>query len=52
MQTACLGTKSQVWKTVPGVEIFENDRFLLSCIKTKTEVFEYNDVIHHIAHNL
>ena len=36
-------------KTVPRVEIFENDGFnTFTYGRTKTEVFEYHDVIHHI----
>ena len=36
-------------KTVPRVEIFENDGFnTFTYGRTKTEVFEYYDVIHHI----
>ena len=33
------------------VEIFENG-LLLSCGRLKMEVFEYDDVIHHIARAL
>ena len=36
-------------KTVPRVEIFENDGFnTFTYGRTKTEVFEYYNVIHHI----
>lgn len=36
-------------KTVPRVEIFENDGFnKFTYGRTKTEAFEYYDVIHHI----
>ena len=35
-------------KTHSGVEILENTGFSFPCGRTKTEVFEYDDVIHHI----
>ena len=31
------------------VEIFENARFLFTFGRTKTEVFEFEDIIHHIT---
>ena len=34
-------------KTLSRVEIFENTGFLTTCRRTKTEVFQYDDVIHH-----
>ena len=34
-------------RTLPRVEIFENAGFLFPCGRTKTEVFECDDVIHH-----
>ena len=30
-----------------GVEIFKNARFLFTCGRMKTEVLEYDDVMHH-----
>ena len=30
-----------------GVEIFKNARFSFTCGRMKTEVFEYDDVMHH-----
>ena len=36
-------------KTHFGVEILENAGFSFPCGRTKTEVLEYDDVIHHIA---
>ena len=35
-------------RTLPRVEIFENAGFPFLCGRTKTEVFECDDVIHHI----
>ena len=34
-------------KTLSKVEIFENAGFSTTCRRTKTEVFQYDDVIHH-----
>ena len=34
-------------KTLSRVEIFENAGFSTTCRRTKTEVFQYDDVIHH-----
>ena len=34
-------------KTLSRVEIFENAGFSTTCRRTKTEVFQYGDVIHH-----
>ena len=36
--------KTDLSKTLPRVKIFENDGFLFTCGKTKTEVFEHYDV--------
>ena len=36
--------KTDLSKTLPRVKIFENDGFLFTCGRTKTEVFEYYDV--------
>ena len=35
-------------RTLPRVVIFENAGFAFTCGRTKTEVFECDDVIHHI----
>ena len=35
-------------KTVPRVECFENTDLSFSCGRTKTEIFEYNDVIDRV----
>ena len=35
-------------KTLSRAEIFENAGLSFTCGRTKTEVFEYDDVIHHI----
>lgn len=39
--------KSHLLKTLSRVKIFENASHSFTCGRTKTEVFEYNDVIHH-----
>ena len=35
-------------KTFSRVEIFEKAGFSFTCGRTKTEVFQYDDVIHHV----
>ena len=39
--------KTQVFKNGPKGEIFEIVGFSFTCGRTKTEVFEYDDVTHH-----
>ena len=39
-------------KTISRVEIFENAGFLFRRERTKREIFEYDDVIHHIVREL
>ena len=39
-------------KTLSRVEIFENAAFSFTCGRTKTEVFEYDDVTHHITSSM
>ena len=56
---SCLAYRSQVFgenghqkriisKTVSRVKLFENAGHLFTCGRTKTEVSEYDDVIHHL----
>ena len=35
-------------KTLSRVKIFENASHSFTCGRTKTEVFEYDDVMHHL----
>ena len=39
-------------ETISRVEIFENAGFSFTCGRTKMEIFEYDDVIHHIVREL
>ena len=42
--------KKRFPKMVARVSFFENASLSFSCERTKTKVFEYDDVIHHTAH--
>ena len=44
------GNRKRMLPNLSSVEIFENACLSFSCGQTKTEVFEYDDVIHHKAH--
>ena len=44
--------KPRFSKTSPRVELFSESPAYRLCEQTRTEVFEYNDVIHHTAHAL
>lgn len=44
--------KPRFSKTVPRVELFSESPPYRFCEQTRTEFFEYNYVIHHIAHAL
>ena len=44
--------KPRFSKTVPRVELFSESPAYRLCEQTRTEFFEYNDVIHHTAHAL
>ena len=44
------GNRKRMLPNLSSVEIFENACLSFSCGQTKTDVFEYDDVIHHTAH--
>ena len=44
--------KSRFRKRAPDWTFFLNSGISFSCGRTKTEVFEYDNVIHHVAHDL
>ena len=44
--------KPRFSKTAPRVELFSESPAYRLCEQTRTEFFEYNDVIHHTAHAL